>query len=337
MAVSVCIPTYKRHDLLAHCLETVFASQVRPLDVVVSDDAHEAALAARLAALPRPAGVELRYVENHLGRRQAANVRNAFAHARHEPVVLMHDDDFFLPGGLDALWRAWQDAADTVDAVFGRQRVVADDGTVLADRTARWNAKYRRLEPGRVACNLCSALTQQFPMNGMLLRRSVVEVAGVPDEAEVGHHTDLHFGIRYALAARRPFVVIAEEVSAYRLSATSIRRSGGVFALDGDVNYAALERVVPRDDRERRARRHALDGAAGRAVLSLLARGERRRPLAVYGRHWRTMRVPPLTRLKLVFVVAGALAGVRWSEATLRQPGLGLPDPRRWLVSSRGP
>jgi GT2 family glycosyltransferase len=332
MAVSVCIPTYKRADLLIECLHSVFESAVRPLEIVVSDDAHDTALADRLAALETPEGIELRYAANHLGRRQAANVRNAFEQARHELVVLMHDDDFFLPGGLDALWRGWREADDGVDAVFGRQRIAAADGTFLPERSARWNAKYHRLQPGLVPSNLWSALVQQFPMNGMMLRRSVALAAGVPPEHEVGHHTDLHFAIRYARTATRPFLLIAEEVSAYRLSAHSIRRSTKSFELDGDLNYATLEAVAPRDALERQGRAHILDVAAGNAVLALLARGEGREARRIFARHWSRMKVPTATRLKLAVLVAGSLFGLRWPEAWIARRRLGLPDPRRLLL-----
>jgi hypothetical protein len=339
MAVSVCIPTYKRHDLLVDCLRTVFDSAVRPLEIVVSDDAHETALAERLSRLTPPAGVHLRYVVNRRGRRQAANVLNAFEHATHDVVVLMHDDDFFLPGGLDALWRAWCDAAAAgagVDAVFGRQQVVTADARPLPAHTARWNRKYHRLDPGPVPSNLWSALVQQFPMNGMMMRRSLVLAAGVPPEHEVGRHTDVHVAVRYARTARRPFLLIDADVSAYRLSAESIQRSNGDLELDGDLDYRALAGLEPRDDLERQGHRQALDRAAGEAILAMLAKDERRAALTVFRRHWWGMKVPAATRLKLVVLLAGTVVGVRWPVALLRRRrlGLGVPSPRRRLGGS---
>lgn len=332
MAVSVCIPTYKRHDLLVECVQSVFESSIRPLEVVVSDDAHEAALAARLAALTPPPGIEIRYVENLLGRRQAANVRNAFEHARYELLVLMHDDDFLVPGGLDALWQGWLRSDDTVDAVFGWQRVVDADGNLLPALNEKWNRVHRHLgEAGITRSNLWAALMQQFPMNGMMLRRSIALAAGVPPEHEVGRHTDLHFGVRYALTAERPFLLIDETVSAYRQSPSSISRSQGLLEFDGHLNYAALEAIEPRDALEHEALRHGLNRAAGNAVLAFLAQGERRRALEIFVRHWRQMRVPTATWLKLATLLAGSMVGVRWSEERLRQRRLGLPRllPRR--------
>jgi GT2 family glycosyltransferase len=337
MVLSVCIPTYKRHDYLVECLQSVFASTVRPLEIVVSDDAHEAALEARFAALPVPDDVTLRYVANHRGRRQAANVHNAFAHATHELVVLMHDDDYFLPGGLDALWRAWQAAANDVDAVFGRRRIVDAAGRFQPKLTARGRRKWHFSEPGLVSSNLWSALMLQFPANGMMLRRSVVLAAGVPLETEVGHHTDLHFGIRYAFQATRPFLLIADEVSAYRHSSTSVRRSDGVFELDGHLDYTALEAIKPPGLLERAALQQALDRSAHEAILAFAARGERRRVLELFSRHWRRMRAPLLTRLKIAVVAAGMLVGVRWPEDRLRRQYLGLRLNRPRLPGDSSP
>ena len=329
MAVSVCIPTYKRHDLLRHCLGTVLASTVRPLEIVVSDDAHEPELEALLHDLALPADVTLRYAPNRRGRRQAANVQNAFEHASHEIVVLMHDDDFFLPGGLDALWRAWQAADDGVDAVYGRQRVVDAAGTELPERTERWNRQFRRLEPGVVPSRLWAALMQQFPMNGMMLRRSVALAAGVPPEHEVGHHSDLHFGIRYAQTATRPYRLIDDHVSAYRWSAQSIRRSGGVYELDGHLDYTALEAIEPVDDLERAAVDHALDVASSWAVLAFVAQRDERKARAVFWRHFRRMHTPWASKLKLAVVIAGTIIGIRWPEDRLRRRHLGFANPLR--------
>ena len=329
MAVSVCIPTYKRHDLVVYCVESAVRSSVRPLEVVVSDDAHEPELAARLAALTSPSGVEIRYVANHLGRRQAANVRNAFEHASHELVVLMHDDDYFLYEGLDKLLRAWYAADNSVDAVYGRQQYVDAAGNFLPEATARWNRKTCRLEPGVVPSNLWAALIQQFPMNGMMIRRSLALTAGVPPEDEVGRHTDLHFAIRYALTASRSFLLIDADVAAYRKSPRSISRAGEVLHLDGHLNYGTIKRLQPTTTLERRAHRRALERAAGEAVLALLTRGERRAAAQVFGRHWWGMRESVATRLKLGVLLAGAFLGIRWPETLLRRRRLGLPDLQR--------
>jgi glycosyltransferase involved in cell wall biosynthesis len=323
MSCSVCIPTFRRHELLMECVRSVFASTVRPLEIVVSDDAHEPALRTRLEALDVPEGIMLRYVVNARARGQAGNVQNAFEHARHERVVLIHDDDFFCPGGLDALHAAWEASADDVDAVFGRTRVVSADGSGLDERTRRHNAKYFRDAPGRPSSNLWSALVQQFPYNGMMLRRSLAVAVGVPSETEVGKvPIDLHFGINYALATTRPFRLIDADVSVYRLSALSVARGHG-YPLDGHLSYQALKRLEPRvaTAAEAEALRQRLAGAAGPAILALLAAGRIAEARRVFDDHFATMRGSWRLRLKVLVVVAGSRLGIRWPHWILAQRG----------------
>jgi len=335
LAVSVCIPTCKRHDLLVECIESVFASTVRPLEIVVSDDADEPELEARLEALPCPLGVTLRYVVNPTDHGEAGNARNALEHASHEIVVLMHDDDFFLPGGLDALWRAWQEAGDGVDAVYGRQRVVTAAGVDQPKLTLEHNRKYCRVDPGPVPSRLWAALMLQFPMNGMMLRRSVALSAGVPREREVGGNTDLQFGVLYALAATRPYRLIDEDVSVYRLSVDSKQRPTTHLRLDGHLTYRTLEALRPATEIEHQAQRHALDRAAGDAVLAHVARGETDRARALFAAHWSRMKIPWQTRLKLVVIIAGTVLGLGWPAESLRRRRLGLPAWRRPAIRQR--
>jgi glycosyltransferase involved in cell wall biosynthesis len=324
MSCSVCIPTFRRHELLMECVRSVFASTVRPLEIVVSDDAHEPALRARLEALDLPAGVTLRYVANARASGQAGNVQNAFEHARHERVVLIHDDDFFCPGGLDALHAAWEASGDEVDAVFGRTRLVGADGSVLDERTRRHNTKYFRDAPGRPSSNLWSALVQQFPYNGMMLRRSLAVAVGVPSETEVGKvPIDLHFGINYALATSRPFLLIDADVSVYRLSTLSVLRGQRRHALDGHLNYRKLKRLEPRvgTEAEAEALGQRLAGAAGPAILALLAADRIAEARRVFDAHFATMRGSWRLRLKVLVVVAGCRLGIRWPHWILAQRG----------------
>lgn len=325
MAVSICVPTYKRHTLLVHCLQSVFASAIRPLEIVVSDDANEPELADLLNTLSTPEGVDVVYTTNPGEKGEAGNTLNAYRRARHELVVLMHDDDYFLPGGLDALWRAWQNAGENHDAVFGKQRVVTHAGIDQPHLTAALNSKCHRLVPGPVPSNLWSVLVQQLPMNGVMLRRSLALAAGAPSEAEVGGNTDIQLGIRYAAVAAKPFLLVADEISAYRLSVDSKQRPAETLRLDGDLIYRSMAALEARSPLEEEAIQLALDRAAGSAVLAFAARGDRREALSVFARHWSRLRVPLATKIKLFIIVAGLLIGLRWPEETLRKRRLGMP------------
>jgi len=334
MAVSVCIPVYKRHDLLVECVQSIFDTSIRPLEVVVSDDGHEPELAARLAELTPPPGIDVRYVENSLERGEFSNIYNAFREARYDLLVLMHDDDYFLPGGLDSLWSAWIASEDQVDAVFGRQLIVDVAGNYMPDLDRRWNKQHRHLDQaGLTPSNLWSALKQQFPMNGMMVRRALALEAHRPLGTEVVGSADLHFAVRYATAAERSFLFIDVPVSAYRQTPQSVSRARGSLNLDGHLNYEMIEALAPRDGIDREARRYGLVRMANSAVLAYLARGQRRRALKVYARHAFRMRAPLLSRLKLALLLGGSLLGVNWPEDVLRRRRLGLPQWRGPFMS----
>ena len=97
--LSICIPTHRRPEMLVECVRSVFDNDVRPLEIVISDDAPQAGAREALAALSVPEGIDIVYVANTSQPGQSGNVRNAFRHASHGHLVLMHDDDLFAPGG----------------------------------------------------------------------------------------------------------------------------------------------------------------------------------------------------------------------------------------------
>lgn len=123
------------------------------------------------------------------------NVMNAFREARYPRIVLMHDDDFMMPGGIDALVAGWDShagpeeggAGGGVDAVIGRHYTTRADGTIDTAESQAGDAKFfRDTGFGPQESNLWSALAQQFPCNGMMLRRALALEVGYPRETEVG-------------------------------------------------------------------------------------------------------------------------------------------------------
>lgn len=319
MAVSVCIPTFKRQEMLVECVQSIFPSNIRPLEIVVSDDGHEPDLPALLATLPAPDGVTLRYVTNDNGRGQSANVNNAFLHATHDLIVLMHDDDFFLEGGLDALYRAWWENDDALDAVFGRVKVVSNDGRIIERETCRFNTNMYRDRTGITPSNLWSALTHQFPFNGMMMRRELAVSAGVPAEREVGRTVDFFFGVRYAMHSQRPYLCIEDYVSAYRLSERSVGRPKGALPLDGHVKYQRLLEIPVTTAEERAALEAKLDASSALAFLSYVAEGDRDAAIRVFRKHFWRMSVTMKGRARAVVVFLGTLMGLRWPRWVLAQ------------------
>jgi len=312
--VSICIPTYRRPDLLKECVQSVFSAQTRPLEIVVSDDAHDPSIADMLATLAAPPGIEIRYLPNLRGKGQAANANNLFQHAAHEWIIYIHDDDFFLPGGIDALVEARDAYGSEIDAVYGRQYVTAADGTVDWDKTAINDRAYCKFEPeGPQRSPLWAALVDQFPATSPMIRRSIARGVGYPTEEQVGRDpVDKAFAIAYASGCHNSFLLIHRYVAAYRLSPVSLARSPRTGEPEeGHLIYEYCCAVSPRTPDEVAARCLMLNRYAGLAIRGYLAERQNKKALQVFRRHFTTMNISFLGRARLIVFFLASLGGLK--------------------------
>ena len=140
--ISILILMFKRPRLLARSIRAALQNAIRPLEIIVSDDAMSGESRAAIASIKLPDGVTLRHLEGPAISSQAANARAAFEAASHEWVILMHDDDYLLEGAVDHLVATQQQVGDDVDAVYGRQHIVNLRGEVDWEKTRANNLKY---------------------------------------------------------------------------------------------------------------------------------------------------------------------------------------------------
>lgn len=274
MRISVLIPSRNRPALLAECLQSCLAQTQAPDEIVVgddSDDERSAALAAEIARTS-PVPIHLRPHRPPLG--QGGNVHDLFTAARGDAFCLIHDDDLLLPNALADLAPALTDPQ--VIVAFGKQRLVAPDGSDHESAAQRLNATYRRTaaHAGRVPDLLESALTQQLPNNGFLVRASAARaVSYLEAQARFGNACDFGFGV---LLARRFPTSAAHFVDTYTASyrelGPSITRGGS----SNDNVCLAFDYVsqLPADLLRRPAIIHWLNTRAPMAVVSALERGE---------------------------------------------------------------
>lgn len=290
--VTVLILTFKRPQLLKRCVCAALRNEVRPLEIVISDDAISTESRAAVATIKIPAGVTLRHIKGPSKGSQAANAQFAFEAASHEAVVLMHDDDFLFDGAVDHLLALRDRFGDQVDAVYGLQQHVDFQGKVNWKTTHAKNRYYRKdAVEGVQDSRLCCALTGQFPNNGMLVRRSIALAAGYPSESEVGRiPVDYHFALRYALASTGSFVLTQEYTSAYTMEGPSVwRQSPLVRVYNGHLGYEALMKVQAETDAEGRALAAAKDRFAASAVMGHLSAGQHSKAWSIYRAHWQRM------------------------------------------------
>ena len=227
MLISICIPTFNRPDLLKQAVDSCLSQAYRPFELIIGDDSTNLDTKAYVESLTVDEGILLRYLRNDPSLGQSGNVNRLFDNARGEKLIILHDDDVFVPGGLDVLMAGL--AADpTAQCVYGMQSIIAPDGTDLPTDTETWNLRYFRVDhyAGAQKTALLAALWQQVPNNAYLMDSVLAKAVRYRQEDEIGQCVDADFVIRVAMAypAAR-FVYVPQFVSKYRLTPNSIARS----------------------------------------------------------------------------------------------------------------
>ncbi len=309
--VSVCIPTLKRPEMVRECIASVFLNAARPLEIIVSDHDFGSASQAAIASIQVPDAVTLRHVAGPEELTQSANVNSLLQLATYERVVLLHDDDLLTPGALDRMTSAWDQFGGELDALYGRQYISDASGAIDTGRTEANDRYYfKKAEPGIQPSALWSALVGQFPNDGMMMRKSLALQVRYPTEAEVGKlPVDFHFGIRYAQAASRPFVLLVDYLAIYRRSEDSIERSTRTF-YDGQFGYEHLEQLSGLTATEEQGRQLALARFAGSAVMGYLAAGKAKLAARVLRRHLHELDKKWSVRLALIALTAAEGVGL---------------------------
>ncbi|WP_375397602.1 glycosyltransferase family A protein [uncultured Sphingomonas sp.] len=224
--ISIVVPAYNRPEQLFEAIQSCFDQQYRPIEILVSDDSADDAVGEMVAAIEPPPGISLAYRRNRPGKGQSGNVNALFAMARGRRLVILHDDDLLLPGGLDRLDEEWRAFADPV-CVFGKQVVIHEDGAVAIGETLAVNRRYHRARKPTAVQRPSETvgLLQQIPNDCFLVDAALARSVGYRPESEVGLAADSDFGIRLALAAPdREFVLVDAYVSAYRINRDSMMR-----------------------------------------------------------------------------------------------------------------
>lgn len=315
MTVSVCVPTYRRPELLRECISSVFANEVRPMEIIISDDDFGEESAGVVAGLKPPPGIGLRHIAHVGDSNQSGNMRNVFQSASFERMVLIHDDDLMVPGGVDALISAWNAEDDKVDAVYGFQYIASASGDIDF-KASQFNNHYYFRRPellGAQKSNLWAALVAQFPNNGYMIRKSIACKLDFPTEVEVGlFPIDIYFGIRYALLSSQNFVLIPDYVATYRKSDVSIARTPSLDAHDGHLGWEALPDLDAMNALEREGLELARRRMAPRAIEGYLAAGNLQAAAKILHQHFRHLDRSYRWRARILLrLAAAAIAPVR--------------------------
>ncbi|MFM0200278.1 glycosyltransferase family 2 protein [Paraburkholderia fungorum] len=280
--ISICIPTCNRPALLEQAIDSCHAQTYGEFEIVIGDDSSDdsARQVVERCRLRSTRPIPIRYERNTPRLGQAANVNRLFARAQGARLVLLHDDDLLEPNALsrlDACWHAYPE----LTAAFGKQRVIADDGTPRPQATERLNHDYLRVpeRAGRLPVPALAGIDQMFPNNGYLVDTLAARRIAYRAAAEVGEACDFDFGLRLSVDAVA-ICFVDEFVSVSRETALSISshalpamhafaqlRASSVPAAAQAARDDALRRVAPRA-----ASAYARAGEAAAAWRVLLSR-----------------------------------------------------------------
>jgi len=283
--ISICIPTYRRPDLLRIAVSSALAQTYPEIEVIVGDDSPDRFSERIIEELRATAPRVIRYERNNPGLGQNDNVNKLFTLAHGDRLVLLHDDDVLLPDALAELDRNW--TAETVIG-FGRQQVISADGVPIDEATDRLNAYYFRTshDAGVQESPLACALRQQIPNNGFLVVTRAALATGYRSYADVGVYCDMDFNLRLtACLAPRSVVFIDQFTSQYRYSTESITTS--VLARQTEHPRAAialyeLVSSLPVSPKLASARDVFLTRHVDKVVKGYALAGDRRRALHVF-------------------------------------------------------
>jgi len=297
--VSICIPTFKRPELLKLAIESCLAQTFTDFEILIGDDSPDSQSEEVVRSLPAPQPI--RYTRNWPSAGQAKNVNRLFESARGHYLVLLHDDDLLLPTALENLIKPLQQDPNTV-ACFGKQLVINNEGEVLETASETLNRKYCRTNEraNQVQRSAWAALVQQLPCDGYMVRTEAARATLYRDDPEVGQACDADFG--YRLMAHGDFFFVGEFTSAYRITPDSVS-SRGLRVHLSKLYFILTSLAVPGDLEQ--VRRTRLEELAPPAVNGCLLDAARKKALNIlFGPHYPWSRQPlkGTMQLGLVFL-----------------------------------
>lgn len=170
--VSVVIPSYDRPDLVGEAVQSVDRQTVNDIEVIVVDD-HSPTPVEEHLDTSRFETVTVRCHRHERNRGANAARNTGISKANGEFVGFLDDDDVWKPTFVERQLETFRQANDAVGVAYTGLEVVDDEGVIIGTFRPRVSGDVtKRL--------LCGDRIGSF--SRLLVRRSVIESAGTPDE-----------------------------------------------------------------------------------------------------------------------------------------------------------
>jgi glycosyltransferase involved in cell wall biosynthesis len=316
--ISVCIPTYKRPELLSQALESCLIQGYKFLEVVVGDDSPDARSEQVVEQFQTQAPFAISYKRNIPSLGQNANVDSLFRRASGDRLVLLHDDDLLMPDAIETLAEPWEIFPDLALA-FGKQEIISELGSLNMRATLKHNRTHHRTidQQGIIADPLRAALMLQIPNDGFMVDSHVARAVGYRSDLDVGVYCDKDFALRLGAILRSERMFFVDRyVSQYRETANSISKSGDSRKRDHPraavaiyEGLAALGIPSSLDSEKSMLVEHLID----KLVKGYALNGQRRKALELYAGRiygWRR-RLSPRGVYHLAIITEPRFDGMR--------------------------
>jgi glycosyltransferase involved in cell wall biosynthesis len=217
--LTICIPTYRRPDLLARALRSIEASDVErraDIEILVSDNAPDVGAPIANPWLATWGG-PTRYIANETDIGSVPNINQCVAEARGRFVLLLPDDDYLLPDALARIMSVITYARAARCFLFGvlivdsKQRTLSWQGALNMERLS-----------GRQALRRVLTNSSMVRIPALVLDRAAVLEVGGFDES-LGGPTD--FDLVAKLFGQYGLTTVPETISAYSVHEAALTTS----------------------------------------------------------------------------------------------------------------
>jgi glycosyltransferase involved in cell wall biosynthesis len=236
--ISICIPTYRRPDLLQQAVESCLAQTYQDFEIIISDDSKDDLTEQKIQSFTTQKTI--RYYRNRPSLGQANNVNRLFDLAQGDRLILLHDDDLLLPDALERLSKSWE-LEPKLTACFGKQYLINLQGDILETSSQELNRSYCRTTKyaGLQTSALWSALVGQFPNDGYMVLTKAAQSVRYRDTPDVGDSCDYDFGLRLATQYEN-FYFVDKFTAKYRLTPESNSRNNN----HANLTYGLIESLA---------------------------------------------------------------------------------------------
>lgn len=238
--ISILIPTYNRPTFLKNAIESCLDTFDHPVEILIGDDSKNSSIDV-INSVILPPNYQIKYDHHPQALKQNLNVANLIKKAKGDYCLILHDDDYLLPGALSKLVYITTKYPDKHLMIFGKQVVIDHDGNNI--NSENLNHDYLRTKDlaGLQENPIYNVLRQQVPSNSFLFPLNIAKKINYRNYESVGDACDFDFALRMVVEGKCELYFIFDDISAYRISESSVSRENGYNSIN--FKYKILKQL----------------------------------------------------------------------------------------------